>query len=516
MSTQIDHTPPPATHADPRRWIGLAVLCASLLIVVMDLTILNVALPSISSDLRPSSVELLWMVDVYALAVGGFIVVASGLADRFGRRRMLLIGYVVFGAVPLLVLVVDSPAWLIALRALLGLGGALIMPSTMSMIRNLFDDARERAVALGLWATMAAVGAGLGPIIGGALLQHFTWHAAFLFNTPVMVAAIVAATLLLPENFGAKVRWDSPGVVASVVGMTATIYAIKSFGKDGFDAAGAWAAVVVAAIALTWFARRCLNSEQPLLDVRLLRRPALTAGLVAALMSSVAFAALMLLLTQWMQLVEDYSPLRTGVYLLPFAVAAGVLSPFAPRVADWIGARTVMVGGLALSGAGFFVLYLGGPTLTYPTAALCLTLTGAGTASLAIGSAVIMSTAPAERSGNAAVMEETSFEFGSALGVAVLGSLAAAVYRNLLPHSTLSALGITGPAAETSRESIGGAVAVAEGLGDGGGALAQRAQEAFTDALVVSGLAGGAVMIAAAALVWFMTPRDLSVEGGGH
>lgn len=502
-----------APELDPRRWIGLAVLCASLLIVVMDLTILNVALPQISAALNPTSVELLWMVDVYGLAVAGLLVTASGLADRFGRRRMLVIGYLVFGAIPLLVLVTDSPVGLIALRALLGVGGALIMPSTMSMIRDLFTDARERAFALGVWAAMAAVGGGIGPIVGGLLVQGFGWHAAFLFNTPVMIVAIGFALWLLPATRGRAVPWDFGGIALSIVGMTALMYAIKMFGKHGLTESEGWIAAAVAAVTLTAFVRRCLNRPEPLLDIRLLRSRPLSAGLVAALVSSIAMAAMMLLLAQWMQTVKGYTPISTGLHLLPVAIVSGVLSPLAPRIAQAIGARTVLAGGLLVGGAGFAVLYLGGSDLDFGWVALSQSLVGASLSTLAIGSAVIMSQVPAERSGNAAALEETSFEIGSALGVAVLGSIAAAVFARQL---SVGDLGLPATSAAAAEESVGGAMAVADELGPGGEALADRAAVAFTDALGVVGLAGGALMLVSAVVVWVMTPRGLSVDGSHH
>ncbi|HZE38521.1 MAG TPA: MFS transporter [Stackebrandtia sp.] len=497
---------------DPRRWVGLGVLCASLLIVVMDLTVLNVALPAIAVDLRPSSTELLWMVDVYGLAVAGFLVTASGLADRFGRRRMLLIGYAAFGAVPLLVLFADTAGWLIALRALLGLGGAFIMPSTMSMIRDLFTDATERAVALGLWGAMAAVGGGLGPIIGGVLVQNFGWHAAFLINTPIMVLAIGFALWLLPESHGRAMPWDIPGIVLSIVGMVALMYSIKTFGKHGLADPSAAAAAFVAVVSLGTFGWRCLRRREPLLDIRLLRKPVLSAGLLCALVSSIAMAAMMLLLAQWMQLVEHYTPIETGIRLLPVAIVSGVISPLAPHLAKLIGTRAVMAGGLAVGGAGFATLYLGGGHLDYTLVAVSQALVGVSMATLAIGSAVIVAAVPAERTGNAAAMEETSFEVGNALGVAILGSIAAAMFRDLLNPGSLKSLGVGGADVDTARESVGGALAVADDLHLP--VLAEHARSAFTDALAMVGLAGGILMMLAAVAVWFMTPRGLTIADG--
>ncbi|HEY9314349.1 MFS transporter [Williamsia sp.] len=323
--------------SDPRRWAGLAVLAGSLLMVVMDMTILNVALPSMASDLRPTSTELLWIVDVYALVVAGLLVTTSSLGDRWGRRMMLVAGFLVFGIASAAILFADSPGEVIAVRVLLGVGGAMIMPSTLSLIRHLFPDPRERATALGVWGAMAAVGAALGPIVGGALLEAFSWHSAFLVNIPVMAAAIVAALLLLPESRSSRPpRLDVPGAVASIAGMAALMYSIKEFGKHGF---GLTPVVILlcAAIVLGWFVWRCLRREDPLLEVRLFGGRTFTAGTVTALVTSVGLAAMLLLGAQWLQLVQGYSPLRAGIALLPAAVFGLAGSLLAPPIAERIG-----------------------------------------------------------------------------------------------------------------------------------------------------------------------------------
>ena len=292
MSTNVDaavataDTPLPCAAPDPRRWVGLAVLTASLLVVVMDMTILNVALPDLTADLRPGAVAQLWIVDSYALVLAGLLVPLSALADRWGRRRMLLSGFTIFAVVSLLVLVADTAAHVIALRAALGVGGAMIMPATLSLIRTLFTDPRERATALGLWAAMAAVGGAVGPIVGGALLERFSWHAAFLFNVPVMAVAIVAGVAFLPESRSSRPgRLDPLGVALSIGGMVALVYAVKHLGHDGPTALGVSTAVAGAAL-LTVFARRCLRQDDPMLEVRLFTSRPFTAGIVAALATS--------------------------------------------------------------------------------------------------------------------------------------------------------------------------------------------------------------------------------------
>ncbi|MFD0902648.1 MFS transporter [Actinomadura sediminis] len=517
MTSKTPHAPDApraAVASDPRRWAGLAVLSASLLLVVMDITILNVALPAISADLRPGTVSLLWMVDVYALVVAGLLVTVSALGDRWGRKRMLIAGFAVFGTASVLVVFADSPGAVIAVRALLGVGGAMIMPSTLSMIRTLFPDGRERATALGVWAAMAAVGAAFGPIVGGFLLEHFSWHSAFLVNVPVMAVAIVAGLVLLPEARNPSPGpLDFPAVALSMAGMVALVYAIKSAGKHGLLDATALVSAAVAAVMLGWFVRRCLRRPDPLLELRLFRSPSFSAGALAALTTELAMAGMMLLMAQWMQLVQGYGPLETGLRLLPTALAAIISSPAAPAIAARAGARPVLAGGLAIAGLGFAVLGLAPQPLGYWPVALALMLIGMGMGSLAIASAVIMAGAPPEQAGSAAAVEETSYDIGGALGIALLGSLAAAVYRGDLATGELASLGVTGGAAETARESLTGALDVA---GSVNASLADIARTAFEHSLGLTGLAGALLMLAAAAVVWRLTPRDLDLSAADH
>ncbi|WP_255307985.1 MFS transporter [Streptomyces marincola] len=505
----------PLTLSPRRRWAALAVLSASLLVVVMDMTILNVALPGLTADLAPSASQQLWIVDIYSLVLAGLLVAMSALADRWGRKLLLLAGFAVFGGASLVVLIADTPGLVIAVRALLGMGGAMIMPTTLSMIRAVFPDPAERATALGVWAATSSLGAAVGPIIGGFLLEHFSWRAAFLVNVPLMAAALIAGLLLLPESRDpAPGRWDAAATVVSIAGMVALVWAIKRFAKDGLSAPPAWAALLAAAALLTWFVLRCLRRPDPLLDVRLFRRAPLTAGSVAALASMFAMGALLLLVAQWLQLVEGHSPLQAGVHLLPMAAGAGVASLVAPPLAMRIGARTVLAGGLGVAGFGFLAMWAVPGTLGYPVVALALTLLGAGAGSLAIASAIIMSGTPQAKAGNAAAIEETSYDLGSVLGVAILGSAASAVYRAHLDIEHIPAHGLDDAQVAAAQESVGAALDIASRTGSE--ELAARAGEAFTDSLAQTGLAGGLAMLAAAAVVFFLVPRDLDLSAQQH
>lgn len=498
-----------------RRWGALAVLAASLLVVVMDMTILNVALPDIAAALSPTVAQQLWIVDIYSLVLAGLLVTMSTLGDRWGRKRMLLLGFAIFGGASLLIVLAESASVVIAVRALLGVGGAMIMPATLSMIRSLFTDPAERAKALGVWAAVASLGAAVGPIIGGLLLEHFSWHAAFLVNVPLMGAAVVVSLFLLPEARNPHPgRWDASATVLSIVGMISLVWSIKRIAKEGPTDALALLTLVVGLLLLVWFVLRCLNSDAPLLRVRLFTVPSFTAGTLAALFTMLAMGSALLLAAQWFQLVQGLSPLRAGIGLLPMAVAAAMVSPLAPVLAQRIGARTVLVGGLALSGLGFAALAVAPQPLSYAPVAICLTLLGAGMGALAIASAIIMSGTPAEHAGSAAAIEETSYELGAVLGVAVLGSAAAALYRTELPASDLAAAGLGSKEVGAAQESLGGALSVLTDLGPAGTAAIDQAKEAFTHGLTLVGGIGAAIMLVAVVVVFALTPKDLDVTKG--
>ncbi|WUI00717.1 MFS transporter [Spirillospora sp. NBC_00431] len=510
MSVTLDKAPASAR----RRWASVVVLSASLLVITMDLTVLNIAIPDMSADLRPTSTQLLWIVDAYSLVLAGLLVTASAIGDRWGRRRMLLAGYGVFGAASALVLLAGSAEAVIALRAVLGVGGAMIMPTTLSMIRTIFTDPAERATALGIWAAVSGIGTAVGPVVGGLLLEYFSWHAAFLVNVPLMVAALVAGALILPESRSLRPgRWDGTGAVLSLVGMVLLVWALKRFAKEESLAVPyGWAALIAAVATLTMFVVRSLRRRDPLLDMRLFTNRRFTAGVVAALGAMFAMAAALLLLAQWMQLVEGLGAIQTGLRLLPIAATATVASLLAPWLARRTGARSVLAGGLAVAGAGMLVLYFVPGDLAYAHVLVALSLVGAGIGSLAVGSAMIMSGTPGDKAGNAAAIEETSYDLGNVLGVAILGSVAALLYRTGLDDDDLGAL--DSPAAGAARESLGSAVEIAErqGMPD----LAATASTAFTDSMQTTSLFGGLMMLAVAAAVFAIVPKGTDITEQQH
>lgn len=498
-----------------RRWSALAVLSLSLVGINLDMTILNVALPHLAADIHATSVQQLWIVDIYSLVLAGLLVPMSALADRLGRRRVLLTGYAVFALASMLVLFADTAAAVIAIRALLGVGGAMIMPTTLSMIRVVFADPKERATALGVWAAASSVGMAVGPVLGGLLLEHGTWHAAFLVNVPVMAVALVAGAVLLPEfRSPTPPQWDAPGALASITGMVALIWAITTFADHGAADGPAWIAFVAGVGILGWFIRRCLRDDNPMLDLTLFRSKPFTAGILAAATFMFAMSALLLLSAQWLQIVEGASPLEAGIAMLPAVLAVAAASPLAPSLAARIGARAVLGGGLAVTGMGFLVIFLAPQPLTYGWMVVAMILLGTGAGSLAVGSALIISGTPQEKAGHAAALEETSYELGSVLGVAILGSVASAIYSSRINSVAAQGAGLGAEQVRAAAQSLSAAEEVARAAG--APELMDLANRAFTLVLADTGLIGFVVMTLAAIGVTLLVPRRYDITRTGH
>lgn len=496
-----------------RRWIILGILSGSLLLIAMDTTILNVAFPSLVSDLQPGSVEQLWIIDAYALALSGLLVTASALGDRLGRKRMLLSGFALF-ALASLAAVFATEAWhVIAARALLGVGGAAIMPATLSILRYVFTDARERAFAYAVWSAVMGGGLALGPVVGGLLVEDYGWHAAFLLNIPVALIVIALGFWLLPESYSPRTgSWDWWGVALSVVGMVALAGGIKQLGKAGVTAPLPWAVLVVAALLLTVFVRRQLRLANPLLEVRLFTDRAFALSAVVIFLGMVGLGAVLFLLTQWFQYAQGYGPLEAGVRLLPAPLALTVTSVITPRLMHAFPVRSVMCGGLVVTAVGmalpWIVQHTAGGALGYPTMAIALALLGFGTGiATTVASVTLMAVTPQQDVGGAAAIDETCYELGAALGVAALGSLAAALYRGHLPDDFPAPV----------RDSIGEAAHAARDMGGSAGRdLLTRAADAYTQGMTPAFLTGAILALIAAALAWTWVPRDVRPTDNPH
>ena len=501
---------------DPsRRWLALATLTFSLLAITTDMTILNVAIPQMSADLQPTASQQLWIIDAYSLVMSGLLISMSSIADRWGRKRMLMTGYVIIATASVLVLLAETPGMVIALRVLLGVGAAMVMPSTLSLLRVTFPDTRERATALAVWAAVAGIGAAVGPLLGGFLLENFHWQSAFLVSVPMMAIAFLSAIVTVPESrVPDPGPWDPFAAALTLVGMTTSIWGVKKFSEEGsLTYLPAWAALVVGLTALTWFVARCLRVDSPLLDVTMFRHRIFSAGVLSALIASFSMSAGLLLLAQWLQLVNGASALESGLQLMPLALAAAVTSLLAPVASERIGMRTTIFLGLAVSGLGLLYLGLRGDDLDLTAVLVALALVGAGVGALALASSMIMGGVPRSKAGNAAAMEDTAYEVGAVLGIAILGSLASFLYRRELatPQEALL-LGVE--ATEAARDSLGGAVAVAEAADLP--QLAERAGAAFTSGLGLTGLIGGFIMLAFAVIVYALTPKGTRLADLEH
>jgi DHA2 family multidrug resistance protein-like MFS transporter len=483
-----------------REWIGLAVIALPCLVYAMDLTVLNLALPALSADLQPSSSQLLWIVDIYGFLVAGLLITMGTLGDRIGRRRLLLIGATAFGVVSVLAAFSTSAAMLIAARALLGVAGATLAPSTLSLIRNMFQDPQQRTVAIGVWITSFSAGGAIGPLVGGSLLEHFWWGSVFLPAVPVMALLLAVGPRMLPEFRDPEAgRLDLISAGLSLVAVLAVIYGLKQIAQDGVGWVPALSMVAGVAVGAA-FLRRQRTLGDPLIDLRLFRVPAFSAALAMNTLAFFAAFGIFVFIAQYLQLVLGLSPLRAGLWMVPSAGGFIVGSMLAPVIVRRIRPASVMGGGLVLAAVGFGLL-----TRVDGDSALAILVTGSVTFSLGLAPVftlaadMMVGTAPPARAGAAAAISETSSEFGGALGIAILGTIGTAVYRGQVADAVPG--GVPPQAAEAARDTLGGALAAGERLADPLAAeLVDTAREAFTQGLQLAATVGAAVVVAAAIL----------------
>ncbi|GHF59188.1 MFS transporter [Streptomyces mashuensis] len=487
------------------------MLCASLLLVAMDATILNVALPSLIEDLRPDALEQLWIIDIYGLVLGGLLVTSGAVSDRWGRKLLFLSGFVLFGVASVLAATAHTSVQLIGGRVLLGLGGALVMPSTLSLIRTIFTDPRERARAIGVWAAVAGAGACVGPLVGGALVERYSWQAAFWVNVPVVVATVAAGVRLLPEYRAPGTGpLDWPGALLSVAGVIALAWGIKHLAKGGPEAADV-VILLAGIVLLALFARRQLRLHDPLLDVRLFRNGPFVAAALATLLAMLAIGAALFLISLWLQYVHGYSPSEAGLRTLPSALAMLAGSLASPWLMHHMGVRTVLATGLGALAAGFLLLALAPEPTTYPVVAVVLAGLGLGDGlAITASASVLVSSVPQHRAGQAGAVSETAYELGVGLGVALLGSIHAAVYASRMT----GALPLGAADAALARESVGGAAEAAEAAGgDRGRQVLRAARAAFDHALTTTAYVSVGIVVTVTVLVVCLVPRGFKVTG---
>ncbi|MFE0209006.1 MFS transporter [Streptomyces sp. NPDC058985] len=416
-----------------RRWLMLTVVSAGLLLITLDNSILYAALPTLVEDLGASSSQSLWIINAYPVVMAGLLLGSGTLGDRVGHRRMFLIGLVVFGAASLAAAVSQSPEALIAARAFLAVGAAVMMPATLALIRLTFDDEHERNIAIAVWGSLAIVGSGLGPIVSGILLNHFWWGSVFLINIPVVIAALIATLVLAPPNDAdPSKRWDLISSLLALVALVSLVITIKEAAKTS-PAPLVMVAAVLAAAAGAWaFTRRQRRLPYPLLDFAIFRNRAFLAGVLAAGLSMFAIAGVQLVTTQRFQLVEGFTPLHAGLLVAAVALGALPTAMVGGAVLHKVGLLPIVAGGLALSTAGALLILLSFDTsMTLLVTGLLITGAGLG-AAMSVASSAIMGNVPARRAGMASSVEEVSYEFGSLIAVALLGSLLTAVYSTTI------------------------------------------------------------------------------------
>jgi DHA2 family multidrug resistance protein-like MFS transporter len=480
----------------------------------MDLTVLHLAVPRLTLDLRPSSVQLLWIIDIYGFLVAGSLITAGTLGDRIGRRRLLLIGAAMFGVASILAAFSRTAAMLIATRALLGIAGATVAPSTLSLIRNMFLDPRERTTAISVWIMSFSLGGAVGPVLGGIMLEHFAWGSVFLINVPVMVLLLIAGPILLPEYRDPNARKpDVPSALLSLTAVLAMIYGLKRIAQDGVDLVSV-AFVVAGLLVGRAFIRRQRALADPLIDLALFRIPAFRASLVlyggCILMSFGGF----LFLPQYLQLVLGLSPLRSGLWTLPWTAGFVIGTLITPPLVQRIRPGPLMASGLVLSALGFLLLtQLGTSVDQLPLFAFAtFTLSFGASPVFTLTNDIIIGSAPPERAGAASGISETCAEFGGALGIAVFGSIGVAIYRSFLGGNLPPDLP---PAAtDAAMSTLGGAVVLAQELpGAVGSALVQLARDGFLRGLVLCAAISGVGTLALAAFA-AATFRRVPVAAG--
>ena len=483
-----------APQAGRKEWIGLAVIALPCLLYSMDLTVLNLAIPSLSTDLKPSGIQLLWIVDIYGFMVAGSLITMGTLGDRIGRRKLLMFGALAFGGSSVLAAFSTSASMLIVTRAILGLAGATLAPSTLSLIRNMFHDPKQRSVAIGVWISSYSAGAAIGPPLGGLLLEYFWWGSVFLISVPVMVLLLVLGPILLPEYKDPTAgRPDLLSAILSIVAVLAIIYGLKHIASEGFNFLPVLFILLGTGVGIL-FIRRQRALADPLIDLGMFRNSAFSASLITYLLATFAAFGPYVFIAQYLQLVNGLSPLEAGLWTMPFAFTFIVGSMLTPWITRFIQPAKLIALGCFISAIGFCLLkFIDGPS------GLALVVTSMVVFSLGLSAVFtlandfILGAAPPEKAGAASAISETSSEFGGALGIAILGSIGTTIYRTALNRSMPE--NIPADIADAARDTLAGALTVAERLPEHiGKALIENAQTAFTYGLQFTGLTTAIIM----------------------
>lgn len=504
-----------STLAYQRRWWTLAVLCFSLLVIGVDNTILNVALPTLVGAVHASASQLQWIVDGYTLVFAGLLLTAGSLGDRFSRKKALSVGLLIFGAGSVLSAFAGSATMLIATRAIMGVGGALIMPATLSILTNTFTNPAERGKAIGIWAGVSGMGIAVGPIAGGWLLRHFWWGSVFLVNVPIVLVALIAGWyLIIDSKDPAAPRLDPIGASLSIVGLTVLLWGLIEAPSHGWLSAPIVAAYGIAAVALVAFAMWEMRTDHPMLDVRIFQNPRFSAASSAITLVFFSMFGSFFILTQYLQNVHGYSPLQAGLRIAPLAGVLFIAAPASSTLVRWVGSKIVVASGLGFAALGLVLFSFLRVNSSYGAVMVALMMLGLGISlTMAPATESIMGSLPKEKAGVGSAVNDTTRQVGGALGVAVLGSVLSSGYASRIGVA-LHSQALTSPTASAARDSVGEAINAGHQIGgQAGQALTAAARQSFVGAMRPTMLiAAGVTLVGALIVLAFLPARAVDEQ----
>ncbi|MGW1659308.1 MFS transporter [Streptomyces atratus] len=496
-----------------KEWLGLVVIVLVTLLIAIDISVLGFAITPISESLKPSATQLLWIMDIYSFVLAGALITMGWVGDRLGRRKLLIAGAAVFGIASALAATADSAEMLIGARALLGLGAATLTPTSLALIRNMFQDSAQRKTAIAAWSGTLATGAAIGPVVGGLMLNNFWWGSVFVINTPVMVLVLILAPILLPERRDpSRGKLDVLGALLSMAGIMPFIYGLKELVVDGYSRnAAIWAAVGV--VLLIAFVQRQRTTSHPLIDISLFRYGGFTGSIITNLMVMFSFMGISVLTNQYMQMVLGLTPFRAALWSLAVLPAIGAAVGVVSTLSRKVKPVYLVSSGMVVMAIGFGVLSRLDVDSNIAVLLVGVGLMAAGmTASKTLTAEIVVTSAPKERAGSSTATSETFTEFGSAFGFAVIGSIGSAVYRSDM--GSVNPAGLGGEALGAVRNTIGGAATVAAQQPSAIGAqLIATSREAFTHGLQIAALSGAAAMVVLATIVALLL-RKVPIETG--